>query len=309
MSERFIFNPDHIQQLRDDYPTLGAVALAERFGCSPRTIRYKASKLKIRNTTIQAINGRIRAAKNRSCRLDFFDTWTPESAYVLGYIWADGSIHQEHGKPAGLEFICTEDDAQILRDIARVLECTNSLRSHAARDWVQSHGNYAGRTYHSRAAVRLAIHSTFLADKLVHEHGIPVRKSSVDPPFPTNIPDAMLHHFARGNFDGDGSVGLRKRGSRSSVYFLGTTRFMTDFVPRITSQAGVYPPSVCRQGAKLIRAIWTAKPDCLRLFDWLYKDSTIHLNRKRAKFEEVATALASVKDYARRKRIKADSSN
>jgi hypothetical protein len=297
---RFKFTTEHTRQLREGYPSLGSVAMAKQLGCSAATVRNKAYALGIRSGVWHSLAGQHRSSRNQTVRLDFFDSWTPESAYVLGYIWADGCIRTERGKPAGIEFICTEDDAQILRDVAAVLGCSNKLRDHAARDWVQKHGAYAGRTYRSKAAVRLAIHSTVLASKLITDHGIPPRKSSCDPPFPSNIPDEFLSHFARGNFDGDGSI--RAKGSRSAVYWLGTPAFIEPLTTRITTLARVAPPGVYEQGRHLRRVLWTAKPDVLGLRSWLYRDSTIRLARKFQKFEEVAAILATVKDYKRRTR-------
>jgi hypothetical protein len=298
---RFKFTAEHVRQLREDYPSLGSVAMAERLGCSPATVRNKASTLGIRSDVWHTLAGRHRSSRNQTVRLDFFDSWTPESAYVLGYIWADGCVRTERGKPAGVEFICTEDDAQILRDVATVLGCPNKLREHPARTWTQKHGAYAGRAYQSKAAVRLAIHSTALASKLIADHGIPPRKSSCDPPFPSNIPDEYLSHFARGNFDGDGSITLRPRTRRAIIYWLGTPSFVTPLAERIAALAGVARPILCKQGRTLLRASWGAKPDALGIRAWLYRDSTIHLARKFQKFEAASELLAGVKDYKRRK--------
>ena len=49
---------------------------------------------------------------------DFFKTWTPEMAYVLGYWWADGHILKNAaGKRVGF----TSKDGEHLEQIARVI--------------------------------------------------------------------------------------------------------------------------------------------------------------------------------------------
>lgn len=294
----FRFTPDQLVQLHNEYPTVGSQVLAERFGCTQSCIRNKASQLGIR-TNHQARNGSIKASKSSSIDLSFFDSWTPESAYVLGYIWADGCIRTEDGKPSGLDFICTAEDSHILYDLRRVLKSTATVRHSPARQWFAKSGKYQGRLRTTKAIARLGICSTVLAEKLIRDHGLAPRKSTSNLPYPANVPDHLLHHFVRGNFDGDGSIHCR--GPRFTVYICGSIRFIRGLVSHIK---GVLPslqkPSLSESNDGLLRATWTAKPEVLRLREWLYQDATIFLNRKRAIFEEAVRVLATVKDYRRR---------
>lgn len=298
---RIVYTSEQIQRLRDAYPNLGASALAKEFGCTAHSVRNKAYQLGIKCPTSNYRKGQVAAAQNTTVNINFFDSWTPESAYVLGYIWADGSIRHINGQSVALSFLCTESDAQLIRDIARAMGNPGNLRHHPAREWTVKSGPYAGRIRHSKPGVKLQINSTLLAQTLVETHGIPPRKSYVDAPFPANVPDDLFHHFARGHLDGDGCITVSRTKNKATVYWIATPQFMTGLKDRIIRLAGVQYSPVSSAGRLIQRVSWTAKPDVLRLREWLYQDATLLLKRKRDKFDLAATKLEQVKDYARRK--------
>ena len=77
--------------------------------------------------------------------------------------------------------------------------CTGKFRPHHARDFEKT--NSAGRKTkrHSKDAVIYEINSVVIARKLINDHGILPNKSALDLPYPNNIPDEFLSHFARGD--------------------------------------------------------------------------------------------------------------
>ncbi len=291
--------PEQNDILRACYPTEGAAPVAARLGVSVAAVRNRAWRLGIKSAVRHELGGATLAAKNRTARLDFFDTWTPESAYVLGYIWADGCIREVRGALVGLSFLCTADDAELLRSIAAAMGHEARLKAHKARAWGSK---VDGTPRQSKAAVKLAINSRVLATSLVQRHGLAPRKSSLDLPYPSNIPDELLPHFARGNLDGDGTVCVRPKANRAYVGWLGTPRFVAGLAAAIARVAGVTAPTLSSHGANLLGATWTAKANVLRLREWLYADSSLHLPRKRAKIDQAADLLASVRGYSRRRR-------
>lgn len=240
------------------------------------------------------------AVRSKSVNVSFFDLWSAESAYVLGYIWSDGCIRTERGTPSGLDFICTEEDSHILSDIAAAMKSTATVRVNPARSWIETKGKYAGRMYHSKSSVRLSVSSTVIAEKLIRDHGLAPRKSKADLPFPTNIPDHLFHHFARGVFDGDGSISVRTDHNRVTVYWLGTRLFIRGLVRQLRRLVDVRQPTFSEQGPHLYRVTWTAKNDVLALSKWLYADASLYLRRKHSKFQDAAAVLANVAAYKRR---------
>ena len=293
------FGPADIALVRAEYPNAGAAALAARIGCQPNAVRQLAYRLGVKC----GVRGRISAAileRNSVYDLTLFDTWTPTAAYLLGYIWADGCVRPDKaGRPAGLSFLCTAADAPFLSRVAAAFGHTKGLRP--GKGYVSRHAD--GKAYQSKPHVKFEVHSTVLARAVVERHGIPFRKSTADAPYPANVPDDVLHHFARGNLDGDGSVGVRLKERRARVNWLGSPRFVRGLAAAICRVAGASPPALSQaEGGKLLVASWTAKADVMRLRDWLYRDAGLCLERKRARFDEAAALLAAVKSYSRRRR-------
>lgn len=295
----FRFTPGQVAAIKAEYAAVGAVALAARFGCGPQQVTRRAWKLGVKSAVRQALAGRTQAANNTTADLAFFDTWTPASAYVLGHFWADGCVLDRRGTLIGISYTATAADTQLLRDIAAAMGHTPTICEQPARDWVHKP---TGNTRHTKPSVSMMVCSKVLAERLVAVHGLAPRKSAADLPYPANVPDDLLHHFARGNLDGDGSVTVRTGRRRAAVNWLGSPRFTAGLAAAVHRVAGVTPPSLSRTRDGLVRAGWAGKADVLRLRDWLYRDATVWLARKRAAFDAAAETLAAVRGYARRRR-------
>ena len=286
-SPPFRFTPEMDAQIRDRYPEHGAVPLATEFGCKVTTVSRRAYSIGLTSLNHRRHVAATQARTRANVRLDFFDHWTPEMAYVLGYIWADGCVSCRAGRPRRIVFLCTEGDGQLLRDVAGVMGCRSVIRKHGSPD------GRSATAFRSRDALTFSVNSRVLAQAVMDVHGIPPRKSSCDPPYPTNVPDDMLAHFARGNLDGDGSVVVGRRCSR--INWLGSQAFVRGLASQIVRAAGVRQPSFYtpKDNPGLLRAAWVAKADLLRLAGWLYRDAGLCLARKRVKCEEVVRRLTT----------------
>lgn len=284
------FTPEMIQAIRDRYATEGS-ALAKEFGIGVTSLWRKAQALgvKIPGTELRATT---RRARNTSCNHEFFKTWSPELAYLLGYTWADGCVAQRNGRPKSINFQCVGDDRELLEQIRTVTGTKQPVRDIPGITIKGTLPDTKDRTYQCRPAARLIIHSADVADILVREHGIVPRKSRVDAPYPTNIPNELLSHFARGNFDGDGCLSIVDTHEARMVtfIFLGSSQFLLGMTRQISRVVGIKEPVVTsRQGCS--RATWGAKVDALKLCKWLYKDATIFLARKKDKADLAAKLI------------------
>ena len=120
---------------------------------------------------------------------DFFKTWTPEMAYVLGYFAADGSMLRNKRGGHFIEFTTT--DRCVLITIKRVCDASQQLSIRPQRDekWKEQY--------------RLQIGSKeWFAD--LSSLGFTQAKSHTLN-FP-EVPEEVLGHFVRGYFDGDGCI-------------------------------------------------------------------------------------------------------
>jgi intein-encoded DNA endonuclease-like protein len=100
-----------------------------------------------------------------------------------------------------------------------------------------------------------------------------------------------VQHFIRGFFDGEGSIGSYTRDEVSVSFASGSKDFL--------SQLSVIINKFCNVGIKNI--IWGKAAgayyltyhthQALKLCEWMYKDSTLHLDRKYNKYKTAAELL------------------
>lgn len=141
---------------------------------------------------------------------EFFNEWSAEMAYVLGFLCADGYVYKNPRSSCYICFIST--DKEIIVKIKDALGSNHKIG-------IRKRKNKAWKT-----AYVLQIGSKDLFEHL-NRMGIVQNKSLVIP-FPL-IPAKFLAEFVRGYFDGDGGVHLGKywRKNRNSWYWEFSVRF------------------------------------------------------------------------------------
>ena len=95
------YNANEINYIRNNYPTLGASLCATHLNKTPKQIRIKAQKLGIKLNTDTRSNIiknckslHIKDFKDYSVNPNIFiNCDTAESAYILGFLWADGYLY------------------------------------------------------------------------------------------------------------------------------------------------------------------------------------------------------------------------
>ncbi|NMB92481.1 MAG: hypothetical protein GYA31_02570, partial [Parcubacteria group bacterium] len=141
----------------------------------------------------------------------FFKKWTPEMAYVLGFIVADGSLIRNKRGACFIEI--QSIDKEIIYKIKEVLHTNLKV------------GEYQPKNTHFHKRYRLEIGSKIIFNDLV-KLGVTPRKSKIIK-LP-KIPNQYFAHFVRGYFDGDGNVifSLYKKSNRNSKSVILSSRFI-----------------------------------------------------------------------------------
>ena len=137
--------------------------------------------------------------KNRNN--NYFDNIDTEyKAYILGFIYADGTLYQAKtgNRQLKLTISLQEEDGYILEKLGEDIENIKVKLSYPPA--ISKH-NWKKRKV-------LAFSSNQICNRLI-SLGCYINKSKVGMKFP-EIPSALMHHFVRGFFDGDGSVTLHK---------------------------------------------------------------------------------------------------
>jgi hypothetical protein len=178
---------------------------------------------------------------------DFFRSWSPEMAYVLGLWWTDGCMRVKNSTGAYEIEIASNDREHLVR-VAQLIGGNYHLRKVAEE----------GKTYKI----------TFCSVEMYRDiecHGGSPRKSRIIG-FPT-IPAELLPHYVRGVVDGDGTLSWNGDRPILQVYS-GAPHFLTAFAAAIDDATGIPAPKPQRNRDNWVIKWSTTRAKCL--VAWLY---------------------------------------
>lgn len=233
----------------------------------------------------EGINTRL---KNRYI-LDenYFDCIDTESkAYILGFIYADGFVGDEKFN----NIVIAVNDLEILEFIAKEFKFTGNIRK-----------TKKGGFENSKCGYSLNFSSKIMASRL-REIGLYPNKSLTIDTLP-QIDKKLVRHFIRGYFDGDGSIVLSHNNSYYKAidgvikYIYPTYCFMIlgtkGFLEEIIKEAEFNYAKIHNTKSEKIKCIKiNAKKEFNNIFKYLYDNSTIKLQRKYNKWNEIKSAFA-----------------
>lgn len=196
---------------------------------------------------------------------NFFSSWSPEMAYVLGLIITDGCISR-----AGTVSLCM-NDKELLEKVKETMGSEHKITP----------SKHQNGLYHYQFA-----RETLVKD--LEKLGVIPRKSLIVK-FP-EVPQVYLSDFIRGVFDGDGSVFFDKRSPNfplRSKFVSGSADFI-DGLHKSLEFLGMPKRTIYKQKTK---NAWSymfifAHKDSIKLFDILYKNTQngLFLDRKYKRF-------------------------
>lgn len=194
-----------------------------------------------------------------------FEGLDPKSAYVLGFVAADGNVDEKKNR---LTITCGEKDKGHLEKIRDVFGADEKTK-------VSVYNNNRG--FSSKFGVNYVIN--FISKDLVRDlgkYGI-CNKKSFDLKFPINLDKKLYPDFIRGIVDGDGSVGMYKTGS-PFISIVGPYLFLTAIRNIFVNVVKVRKNKV-KKNRTIFQISWSSK-DAIRILRWLYKNPSIYLDRK-----------------------------
>jgi hypothetical protein len=206
-----------------------------------------------------------------------FDSWSEKSAYLLGYLEADGCIHylkssedKKRNRSVCVKFATSLKDRDFL-ELLKVWVGSNATVG------VWQNCKWKGKKHYG---CRFAVTSRSWVDFLKSH----LRTGYI----PKDIPSELLHHYIRGYFDGDGSIYLEGK----------TQRYKSNFVfsnKQLAEEFAVILRTVT--GGKLTVYEKTNSDKCWyitisygvnNLFkNYLYKNASFFLLRKKLLFDKI----------------------
>ena len=197
-----------------------------------------------------------------------FDLRDPASAYVFGFMQADGHHRAGPGKKGSIVVEIKAQDADLLQVMQEVLPWPTSISFRTRSTNFKESAEFASLTL-----------CTLAGRMRLLELGLPCgRKSaSIAPP-----PEPFSHSdYLRGLFDADGSVGFTAKGSPFLSIVTAspaTAEFTCAEILRVTGARREPRPNK-RDG---VMNIMVANDPAAELARWLYQDACIALARKQA---------------------------
>lgn len=277
-----------IQMLKDRYPGMGCKGLAKELGLSHKTLQIMATNLGLKSNAGHRDWGSRRQVENDSCNIHYFEKWTPNMAYTLGFIFADGTVNRS-GTTLAIAIKAT--DKPVLDAIRGDMNLTREITVRIEKPDPRCKVNNPKAWLH--------VGSTYLVKTLADLHGLYPNKSHRDDPMP-NVPEEFLPHFARGYIDGDGCIsryGQCPKG-RWAVSMVGQTLFITQLRDRICAATGLPARAIVR-GKGCVTTQWQTARYIERLATWLYPPGDyILMERKRDKFLAALTEITARRMFA-----------
>lgn len=240
-----------VRYVREWYLRKTAKECASELGVSIQRVRSVASEIGVTGR-------RAKTRYSKSVNAEFFDKWNPESAYVLGFIYADGGLQRD-------KISLYQNEVKHLDVIRRLMGIRVGVKPHGKRCHV------------------VRFNCCCMADRL-REIGVRERKSFGNMIFPVGLPDRLYGHFFRGFFDGDGSVGVYGKWKNLRISLWG----QKDFIERIfqdtarligTTGGGVRRGTSNRKD--FYCCSWGDIEDTRKIWGWIYLDAAgLLLSRK-----------------------------
>lgn len=184
------------------YKKLRQFNISPRDKSEARQLAYEKQKIVFHSTDENGQETNV-VAERIHVNEDFFSTWSPEMAYVLGVICTDGNLAMPHIKDdryknaGGIKIkrlTLSQKEPELLEKVLKLIDSNIKLLFSPKRKYG---GVISGERYYFH------IHNDRIFADLLSLGLTPNKSRTLR--FPP-VPDEYLRHFIRGCWDGDGSV-------------------------------------------------------------------------------------------------------
>lgn len=185
---------------------------------------------------------------------------TEEKAYWLGFLYADGYVSDK-----GVELTLKAEDLKHIEKFKAFMKSEHKI-------------SYKKNTN----AYRICITSQEIAQDLINLGCAQCKSLTLTFPSKEQVPEYLIHHFMRGYFDGDGCIAYGQGQYRLSI--LGTSEFLDKYEDYILNILNRTNRNKRRYNGQALSIQYAGTEQVYKIYNFLYKDATIYLNRKYNKF-------------------------
>jgi hypothetical protein len=255
-----IWTSDRIEKLKELYP------ITENWDDLLKEFPF-ATKGSIKGAT-RFLDLKKPRVRNYPIKVDenIFSEWNERSAYLLGYLEADGYFIPQKTKTIKsihITFCCSTKDNEFLDLLAKIINFTGKIKQN-------NHNLSNGKTYTSK---RFEVFSRQWAKDLENKYRI--KK------IPDCIIEDLLPHYIRGLWDGDGSWYIEKCTGQTRCNLVASSINLLESVathirPITQSKLTIYK----KTSSDHCWYINMAQNATIRLAKFLYKDANFYMERK-----------------------------
>lgn len=245
--------------------SLTPAQIGEKFGSKRYQINYLLEKHGIQKSVSQA-------KRKYSLNEDYFDEIdTPNKAYILGFLYADGYNNRINNT---VVLSLNREDREILEKISKEVGSTKPLFE----------SNYTPDDGVERHMLILAMASKHMCES-VEKWGLTQNKTFTIT-FPNFLEDELIPHFIRGYFDGDGCAcsTFDKGRPRFQITLMSSTQFCNGLIDYLETQNihfHINQPLRKSEKNKIVRS--GNNKELPKFINLIYKDADLYLERKKNK--------------------------
>lgn len=258
--------------VRKNYMEMSTADIAKILNRTPSSIQIKAKRMGLKKYPYM-------------CDYHYFDEInTEEKAYWLGFLTADGWISKNKKSNAGavgieLQYGDNNHLKKFNKSISGNYKITDRWRKCSLSKYQDKETHYCSIRIFSLTMYESLQRLGFNEDK-TYNIGIP------------KIPSNLLRHYLRGYFDGDGCFCLTNKSF--GVSFITASKFLNEDIKNVLKSLNIpYSTNeyISEYDTQIYRIYVYKTDDKLKLLDYMYKDSSIYLDRKYKKY------LKAIKKY------------
>lgn len=204
--------------------------------------------------------------RNNEIIHDYFENInTEEKAYWLGFLFADGNVSKNKNY---ISLGLNKKDIKHIESFAKCINCNSKI------------------FIDSKNIVRFSVGSSKMKKDLVNKGCVPCKSLILSEPL--NLPEHLTKHFIRGYFDGDGCIYyVNSKKDQPGISFVGTKKLLKYISIKLNLEK---EPSIKTNCKNTFYINYTGS-NARRVLNYLYEESTIHLDRKYEKYKDYMIAL------------------
>ena len=233
-------------------------------------IGWGTAKRDLQSANIEIISKRGRVIPNSTVRPNLFEKIeTEEDAYWLGFLYADGTVGSTRNE---IKFELQEQDLEAVENFHAYCGNKNKIFRHVLKR--------NGKEYISYGS---SFTNSIVKQNLIALGCVPNKSLILTCPTEDQVPQPLIHHFARGYIDGDGCLAMDPNKTYvKCIEILGTEEFLTG----LTARMGWDPVTLDRPKDKRICRLRIRGGQLKVYYELhrLYDNCSCYLRRKKERY-------------------------